>query len=835
MKDTFKAYLAQQKADNKYMTAPSKELLGEGIFDNRKYDCYSVSIDFTSDYMVKTLTNMLINDYKTNNADANTDSSVKSLISLGSKEFNEKLREKLFDMVVETVKATKQLRTFFGLGKDSSALAAIQTEGDNGTTLKYIFFKASRTSPKAYAERFRDEVGRNPKISMLKKGMDIEEETYYKADIKKARRDNIFINPTENKDKIMNDSFMTGIVSKLQDKVKVELKDVDEKAERGNLISVYSVPFKVDDALIKEIAQNTENVDEFYTKLTEKINNELVNALKQVSKIEDYVGFIPTKSYGFNLYFKDKDTAIDFSEKINQEGEGKVNERKRYEKKMSKLYQLLAPNTDLNNLTTPTNNATDFFRGTLFARTHVAELIKEKFPSAEDQLTIYQYIVKYDNDELSKFLHAFKLDTDESEIHNAVNKKLHDVLENLQETYKDELVSMQSEGSNLIFFFRKTAMIDSVKSKIASAMTCEMRQIKVTKTAMTAKEVTTFKEKLSELDSLTSFYKAIDKLYGETVKVIKGWFELDHDAIMGEVDDNYQDQILNLLIGITKVAQKVDGFGGLIVDKEDGVVNIYFKDKESFTHGKELIMQEYGKMIKSFPDKPETVEMRRTEAAKLHNAVQPDNLKDYFERLLGQKKGKLSNSLVINIDLGKFLKLSINELYSDGAIKLLKTTERGVAAESFKDIFKNSLLKTIKLYESNTGEKSIYLTSELLQRMAEWFKDNGNKGTVDEYLKSDKAQKRDIIEVQGLLAAYWERYAVVLKNFIIAKAGNEQADKEFKYTLTNLSLELEASDRVAKYLNPKIKNPVGIPNVITKTIKGSGNTELEFTKPEGIK
>ena len=332
MKDTFKAYLAQQKADNKYMTAPSKELLGEGIFDNRKYDCYSVSIDFTSDYMVKTLTNMLINDYKTNNADANTDSSVKSLIGLGSKEFNEKLREKLFDMVVETVKATKQLRTFFGLGKDSSALAAIQTEGDNGTTLKYIFFKASRTSPKAYAERFRDEVGRNPKISMLKKGMDIEEETYYKADIKKARRDNIFINPTENKDKIMNDSFMTGIVSKLQDKVKIELKDVDEKAERGNLISVYSVPFKVDDALIKEIAQNTENVDEFYTKLTEKINNELVNALKQVSKIEDYVGFIPTKSYGFNLYFKDKDTAIDFSEKINQEGEGKVNERKRYEK-----------------------------------------------------------------------------------------------------------------------------------------------------------------------------------------------------------------------------------------------------------------------------------------------------------------------------------------------------------------------------------------------------------------------------------------------------------------------------------------------------------------------
>ncbi|MBR1611782.1 MAG: hypothetical protein IJ672_09960, partial [Methanobrevibacter sp.] len=317
MKDAFKAYLAQQKADNKYMTAPSKELLGEGIFDNRKYDCYSVSIDFTSEYMVKTLTNMLINDYKTDNADASTDSSVKSLIGLGSKEFSEKLREKLFDMVAETVKATKQLRTFFGLGKDSSALAAIQTEGDNGTTLKYIFFRASKKSPKAYAERFRDEVGRNPKISMLKKGMDIEEETYYKSDIKKARANNIFIKL--NKDEIIKGSFMTGIVSKIQEKVKVELKDADDKAERGNLISVYSVPFKVDDALIKETAQNTKDVEEFYTKLVEKINAELVSALKQVRKLDDYVGFIPTKSYGFNLYFKDKDTATDFAEKVNQE------------------------------------------------------------------------------------------------------------------------------------------------------------------------------------------------------------------------------------------------------------------------------------------------------------------------------------------------------------------------------------------------------------------------------------------------------------------------------------------------------------------------------------
>ena len=832
MKDTFKAYLAQQKADNKYMTAPSKELLGEGIFDNRKYDCYSVSIDFTSEYMVKTLTNMLINDYKTDNADASTDSSVKSLIGLGSKEFSEKLREKLFDMVAETVKATKQLRTFFGLGKDSSALAAIQTEGDNGTTLKYIFFRASKKSPKAYAERFRDEVGRNPKISMLKKGMDIEEETYYKSDIKKARANNIFIKL--NKDEIIKGSFMTGIVSKIQEKVKVELKDADDKAERGNLISVYSVPFKVDDALIKETAQNTKDVEEFYTKLVEKINAELVSALKQVRKLDDYVGFIPTKSYGFNLYFKDKDTATDFAEKVNQEGEGKVNERKRYEKKISKLFQLLDKDADLSSLSTPTNNATDFFRGTLFARTHVAELIKEKFPSAEDQLTIYQYIVKYDNEELKNFLHKFKLDVDESEIHEGVNKKLHEVLENLQGAYKDELVSMQSEGSNLIFFFRKTAMIDAVKSKIASAMSCEMRQIKVTKTAMTAKEVKTFKDKISELDDLVSFYKAIDKLYGETVKLIKGWFELDEDAIKAEVDDNYQDQVLNLLIGITKVAQKVDGFGGLIVDKEDGVVNIYFKDKESFTHGKELIMQEYGKMIKSFPDKAETVEMRRTEAVKLHDAVQPDNLKAYFERLFNDKKEeentKLATNLVIKFDHEKFYNLPISDILSDGAFNLLKTELK----ESFQYSFKTNLLKSINLL---TEAKSVFTDSEFLNRVNKWWESNGKKGTLKDYIENteDNIRTKEITLAGGLLASFWEHFAIYLKNILIQKAGNEQADNEFNYKVTDDALVMHATERVGKFLTSVLKNPKSFANVINKTIKGSDNVALEFTKPEGIK
>lgn len=840
MKDTFKAYLAQQKADNKYMTAPSKELLGEGIFANKKYNCYAAMLDFGSEYMTKALANVLINDYKKS---AGTDP-IKHIINLSSDDFNTKLKEKLVEILSEISKSSKNLKTLFGLGKESSALAYIQTESNDdaeSTVLKYIFFKASGNQPKAYAERFKDEIGRNSKISILKNCVDIVSETYYKEDIQKKRKDSDFLKffkPEDYKDELINDNFTITIINKLQDKVKSYLTDIDEKNQRGNLISVYSIPFKIDDKLINEVAQNNNNISDFYKSLTEKINNELINALKQVSKLEDYIGFIPTKTYGMNLYFKDKDTAIDLAEKLNQDGEGKVNERKRYEKKISKLYQLLDPNPELNSLSHPETNGDDFFRGTLFARTHVAELIKEKFPTAEDQLVIYQYVIKYDNDELKNFLHNFKLDVESDEIRSNVKQKLQLVLDNLQKIYSDELISISSEGSNLIFFFRKDAKIDAVRARIATAMSCEIAKIKVIKTAMTKKEVDTFKSKISDLEDLESFYKAVEKLNGETVKLIKGDITLKEEIIKELVNDAYQDQVLDLLLGITKSAEKSDGFAGIIITgKDKGIIEVYFKDTESYTAGKKFILQEYDKYIEKFNDNGDSVELTRADAKKLNNIIQPDNIKEYFEKILKKKRDEesktaeenakhLTSKLIIPIDAQKFYKLDVSDILS--ADKLLQIS----LAENFKSNFRRNLLESINMI----NEKSkIISATEIINRLQTWWENKGKHGTIEEYINEaeDSIKAKEISLVTGLFDEAWEHFAILLKNKITEKAGRDQSDKEFSYRLSEDSLRMAASERVGNYLTKFIKM-YKMPNILSKTIKGSGNIELEFKKPEKI-
>ena len=805
MKDTFKAYLDQQKADNKYMTAPSKELLGEGIFANKKYDCYAVTLDFSSEYMTKALSNVLINEYKSASGAAGSSGTdpVKTLIELKPEEFNNKLKEKVIEILEEVARASKNLKTFFGLGKESSALAYIQTEGnDDGesTILKYIFFKASPRHPKAYAERFKDEIGRNSKISILKNGVDIVPETYYKEDITEKRKDKEFekfFKPKDNKAELLNDNFTTSIVNNLQDNVKKYLTELAEKNEKGNLISVYSVPFKVDDKLINETARNTDNLDDFYTELAKKINDALVASLKQVSKIDDYVGFIPTKSYGFNLYFKDKDTASEFAEKINQEGEARVNERKRYENKMSKLYQLLGANSDLSSLSHPENSADQFLRGTLFARTHIADLIKEKFPSAEDQLVIYQYIVKYDEDELMKFLHHFNIDVENHEIRAAVKDKLQLVLENIQKVYSDELVSMSSEGTNLVFFFRKDAKIDGVRTRIAEAMSCEMNRIKVIKTALTKKEVDAFKSKLSDLEDLESFYKAVEKLNGETVKLIKGDITLDESAIKETVTDSYQDQVLNLLIGITKSAKEVEGFVGIIVAKSKGVIEVYFKDQESYTLGRKNILQENGKLIKSMPEQGSSVEIARVDAKKMNNIIQPDNIKDYFENILKQKNQEAAEeadkkareftySIVIPFSVEKFIEKHNNDkierLINAYGIKVPEPEQVRTESTAFKTLFKNSLLKSInmlneeKINAKESATNRIILTLQMLK--------NDKDKTLEKYL-AENDQGKSIFDY--LIKYKWTyvvddaiKTAITSNNFVDSKVIAENYKSEIR-------------------------------------------------------
>ena len=464
---------------------------------------------------------------------------------------------------------------------------------------------------------------------------------------------------------------------------------------------------------------------------------------------------------------------------------------------MSKLYQLLGANSDLSSLSHPENSADQFLRGTLFARTHIADLIKEKFPSAEDQLVIYQYIVKYDEDELMKFLHHFNIDVENHEIRAAVKDKLQLVLENIQKVYSDELVSMSSEGTNLVFFFRKDAKIDGVRTRIAEAMSCEMNRIKVIKTALTKKEVDAFKSKLSDLEDLESFYKAVEKLNGETVKLIKGDITLDESAIKETVTDSYQDQVLNLLIGITKSAKEVEGFVGIIVAKSKGVIEVYFKDQESYTLGRKNILQENGKLIKSMPEQGSSVEIARVDAKKMNNIIQPDNIKDYFENILKQKNQEAAEeadkklreftySIVIPFSVEKFIEKHNNDklerLINAYGIKVPEPEQVRAESTAFKTLFKNSLLKSInmlneeKINAKESATNRIILTLQMLK--------NDKDKTLEKYL-AENDQGKSIFDY--LIKYKWTyvvddaiKTAITSNNFVDSKVIAENYKSEIR-------------------------------------------------------
>ena len=114
---------------------------------------------------------------------------------------------------------------------------------------------------------------------------------------------------------------------------------------------------------------------------------------------------------------------------------------------------------------------------------------------------------------------------------------------------------------------------------------------------------------------------------------------------------------------------------------------------------------------------------------------------------------------------------------------------------------------------------------------------NRKKGTLKDYIENaeDNIRTKEITLAGGLLASFWEHFAIYLKNILIQKAGNEQADNEFNYKVTDDALVMHATERVGKFLTGVLKNPKSFANVINKTIKGSDNVALEFTKPEGIK
>ena len=790
MRTDFNAYLNEQKKQNLYSSKMDKVIIKEGLFgigNNKKYTGSVATIDLESKGVITTLSNL----YKNNDAAKGHDNK-DSALSKGEEGFVDEVKTNMVEMFKRLKEATKNLNRLFNI---KIALASVEV---SEREIKYYFFKGPKKNPLAFAERFRDEVGRDPMLAPLKSAIDVEEATFYKADAIKKREKEPFFDPANHENEIKTSPLVDKIVAGLKNKLSSEIKAAEEKAKKGNLITVYSVQYKIDDELINEVMKddNARSLNQFYEILVSRINNDLVKTLNQVDNISEYIGFIPTKSYGFNLYFKDRDTAEIVSEKLSGDEDGKVSERKRYEKKLGEYYQLLIKTSEgkCNNLRAAgvdASGAKDYFKGTLFARKHIAGMVKEKFPAADDQHVVLQYIVRYDKDELKKLLSNFNLldYDDKKNIRPAFKAKLKEVLNNILKVYKDELVALTSEGTNLVFTFKTSASIDAVKNRIASAMTCTLQSIKVQKTTITEKEAQIFRKQLNELDDLESFYMAVDKLKGEVSsfdekqEVVRIGVQLKKDALKAMLTDKYAAEGKDLIDKITKAASETKGFLGITVpNKDKGEIAIYFKDEESFTAVKEKILGVKDELLEGFND-PEIVTLNAEDARNISSDT--DSFINYLKQLFDEKNSEFTYGLSIQFSVNSFIKKHLNDKIGD----LVTAYRAEDITESFKSVFKMSLLKSINMLNekaekaNNNRDEHIVATLELL------------KNRADETLKEFMNNPENGAPVKGIfddLIKY--RWAVVV-------------DKKIKSVLRGTDLSDEA---IAKNYKSEVKDNVFI-------------------------
>lgn len=791
MENDFKEYLTEQKKQNLYSSKMDKVIIKEGFFDNKKYTGSVATIDLKSKDVITTLSNL----YKNNDA-AKILGDDASALSKGEKGFARTVKADMVAMFMKLKKATEKLYTAFGI---VTALASVEVSEND---IKYYFFKGPKKNPLTFAERFRDEVGRDPMLAPLKSAIDVDEATFYKADALKSRKEEPFFDPKNHIDEIMASPFVDKIVSSLKTKLSSEIKAAEEKAKKGNLIMVYSVQYKIDDELINEVmkSDNAKSLNQFYEILVSRINNDLVKTLGQIDDISEYIGFIPTKSYGFNLYFKDRDTAEIVSEKLSGGEESKVSERKRYEKKLGEYYQLLIKSSDgkcdaLRAAGVDASGAKDYFKGTLFARKHIAGMIKEKFPAADDQHVVLQYIVRYDKDELKKLLSNFNLldYDDKKNIRPVFKAKLKEVLNNILKVYNDELVALSSEGTNLVFTFKSSASIDAVKNRIASAMTCTLQSIKVQKTTITEKEAQTLRKQLNELDDLESFYMAVDKLksevssFDEKQKVVRIGVQLKKDALKAMLTDKYAAEGKDLIDKITKAASETKGYLGITVpNKDSGEIAIYFKDEESFNAVRDKILSVKDELLEGF-DKPEIVTLNAEDVRNISSDT--DSFINYLKQLFDEKQAdakaeadkknsEFRYGLVIPFSADKFIEKHLDNEIS----KLASAYSEKDITESFKSVFKMSLLKSINmLNEKANNDRQAHIITIL-----EELKNKGNE-TLREFKNNPEtgATARSIFD--ELIKYRWsvvvdKKIKFVLRN---AKWSDEAIANNYKFKIND--------------------------------------------------
>lgn len=601
MKNDFKAYLNEQKLDNKYSSTINPPKLDERILSlgsEKRINGYAVNLDFTTEAVINRMADL-------SDAKVNPDDTAEKAKEEKDK-FNTTFKQSIYQIIKSLTENAKKV-TLHGLArlkgwdfKGNLALAGIETVDDH--TLSYIFFPGPKDDPERHAKRFIDLVGQDRNTAFLKGDLKLVDREFSPDGMDK---ESIFFDPEHNESKIIEDRFTTTVFSLTYKKVKAKLDDAKTSYERGNLISVYTTPYKIDEDIIvsiaKQAAREDKGLEEFYTALVTKIAEDLNDFLTQKlekEQFEDYLGFVPTKTYGFNLYFKDKDVAIDAANILNEgdDGESKVKEMKRYEKKIAKYRQSIDPSRDIN-----------WFRGLQFSVKTVANLVKDILPNIEDQVTVYQYAVEYSKEYLQKVIkdnagsNEVNYKTGEGQIESFVESYIKDLIKRLKEKYEKQLIGITSEGKKLKFIFTTNTTELGIKSTLAALIRCEEKNIIPLKTALTKTEIGEFHKNLESMSNFKSITDAANIDVQDTKKKFVGAYSIvvskDH---LGEFTPN-------TILGsnktgsawILKLAESVISFKQNLCNKLMEAINLV---NEAEAGDKELSTAALVGLLKNFAD-----------------------------------------------------------------------------------------------------------------------------------------------------------------------------------------------------------------------------------------
>ena len=468
MVDSFNEYLIEKKKSNGYT---SEFVLSEGLFGltgkDKEREAYGVLINFADDAIITHIAKAIQNN-KQNNQNQNNQNGQNNQKTIDQQADDEKK------------KSQKEIRNIISTyiqrlaEKFIAAPGHILAKAKNDYEVIYVFKKYNDKQPKAYANGFVKTINSMSSqqtlynMSYIAEIAEVVSTDYTNRELKNIEaKTNMFNDPKATD--LGNSDFVKNVTSEIFNKVNERIDRNTEFAKKGNLITVYSIPYKISDESITTLATDEKKkgnkVDAFYDELAKIANKNIVDFLNQLDAegVKDYLGIVPVKSYGFNLYFKDRDTAEQAAEGLNQDGTDiRVTERKRYEGKIVNRPKVLTDTVALNNGVTVTgvSGAGAWLQGTRFGIEHITKLISDIYPDAKTSREVKIATVKVDDDWVKTKLLANNNLTEADMLRNIQTR----IIKPLVDHGKDNFVSVSSEGSSLVFIFTSSTSTDNIET-----------------------------------------------------------------------------------------------------------------------------------------------------------------------------------------------------------------------------------------------------------------------------------------------------------------------------------------------------------------------------------